>query len=239
MGLGALGSEVAHLLAQEGVKHFLLVDGDLLLPGNVARHRANLTDAGRPKVVAVEQDIRRINPAAQVQNLEGWIDEQLPALDFTPQGADQPFVAIGLTGDEASEHVLGELMSLHRQHCIHAWMEMDGQVLRLFRVLSGKDPTLLELGRDPQASIPSLPRSSGLAVRPRECAESVLPGSAGNIHAAANFVARMVLDVIVGRQENENHWLFAPDGVRETAEPIPVQLSARYGVAGYQLRDSR
>lgn len=57
VGLGALGSEVAHLLAQEGVTRYLLVDGDLLLPGNVARHRANLTDAGRTKVDAIERDI--------------------------------------------------------------------------------------------------------------------------------------------------------------------------------------
>ncbi|WP_375769177.1 ThiF family adenylyltransferase [Archangium gephyra] len=238
VGLGALGSEVAHLLTQEGVGNFLLIDADLLMPGNVARHRANLADAGRPKVLAVQQDIQRINPSANVQVMENWIDEQLPKLGWTPQGPDVPFVAVGLTGDEASEHVLGELATLHRQHCIHAWMEMDGQVLRLFRVLSGKDPTLLELGRDPQSSIPPLPRSSGLAVRPRECAEAVLPGSAGNIHAAANFIARMVLDVIVGRQEDENHWLFAPDGVRDM-EVNFSQLRVRYGVAGFRLSGAR
>jgi ThiF family protein len=237
VGLGALGSEVAHLLAQEGVGNFLLVDPDLLLPGNVARHRANLADAGRPKVSAVQQDIQRINPSANVQVLGNWIDEQLPKLGWTPQGPDVPFVAVGLTGEEASEHVLGELATHHQQHCIHAWMEMDGQVLRLFRVLSGKDPTLLQLAREPQSSIPPLPRSSGLAVPPRECAETVLPGSAGNIHAAANFIARMVLDVITGRQEEENHWLFAPDGVRD-AEAEFSPLRSRYGVAGFRLSGS-
>lgn len=238
VGLGALGSEVAHLLAQEGVGSFLLVDADLLMPGNVARHRANLADAGRPKVMAVQQDILRINPSAKVQMLENWIDEQLPKLGWTPQGPDVPFVAVGLTGDEASEHVLGELATFHRQHCIHAWMELDGQVLRLFRVLSGKDPTLLQLAREPQSSIPPLPRSSGLAVPPRECAETVLPGSAGNIHAAANFIARMVLDVITGRQEDANHWLFAPDGVRDTEVEFSP-LRSRYGVASFRLSGSR
>ncbi|AKI98681.1 ThiF family protein [Archangium gephyra] len=238
VGLGALGSEVAHLLAQEGVGNFLLVDADLLMPGNVARHRANLADAGRPKVVAVQQDIQRINPSAKVQVLENWIDEQLPRLGWTPQGPDVPFVAVGLTGDEASEHVLGELATHHQQHCLHAWMEMDGQVLRLFRVLSGKDPTLLQLSREPQSSIPPLPRSSGLAVPPRECAETVLPGSAGNIHAAANFIARMVLDVITGRQDEENHWLFAPDGVRDTEVEFSP-LRSRYGVASFRLSGSR
>ena len=235
VGLGALGSEVAHILAQEGVGQFLLVDGDRLLPGNVARHRANLADAGRPKVNAVKQDIQRINPSAEVQSIESWIDEQLPLMHWSSQKPDAPFVAVGLTGDEASEHVLGELASVHRQHCIHAWMEMDGQVLRLFRVLNGKDPTLLQLGRDPQSTIPSLPRSSSLAVRPQECAEAVLPGSAGNIHAAANFIARMVLDVILGSEEAENHWLFAPGGVRGSDEGLPPSLRHRYGVAGFKL----
>jgi len=236
VGLGALGSEVAHLLAQEGVGSFLLVDGDLLLPGNVARHRAGLADAGRPKVQAVEQDIKRINPAAQVNAVASWIDEQIPRLTFIDAGTDEPFVAVGLTGDEASEHVLSELTSMHRKHCIHAWMEMDGRVLRLFRALNGKDPALLELGRDPESSIPPLPRSSGLAVRPQECAEAVSPGSAGNVHAAANFIVRAALDVITGREEDENHWLFAPDGVRdEAAELVPRPLRSRYGLVGFRL----
>jgi len=238
VGLGALGSEVAHLLAQEGVGNFLLVDGDILLPGNVARHRANLADAGRPKVNAVEQDIKRINPSAQVHAVASWIDEQIPGLAFIDPGPDEPFVAVGLTGDEASEHVLGELTSMHRKHCIHAWMEMDGRVLRLFRVLNGKDPTLLELGRDPQSAIPPLPRSSGLAVRPQECAEAVSPGSAGNIHAAANFIARAALDVITGREDDQNHWLFSPDGVRDAAVLVPPPLRSRYGVVGFRLPSS-
>lgn len=71
VGLGALGSEVAHLLAREGIGYFTLVDGDILLPENVARHRADLLEIGRSKVEVARTLIHRVNPDAVVTPLHG------------------------------------------------------------------------------------------------------------------------------------------------------------------------
>ncbi len=240
VGVGALGSEVAHLLAQEGISRFVLIDGDLMLPGNAARHHAGLPESGRAKVDVVRRSIQRTNPSADILSLHGWLDETVHTIFSsseherrgTPQG---PVVAVGLSGDEASEHILGEMCSYFRIPCLHGWLELDGRILRLFRVVPGQDPPLLELARNPSTSIPALPHPSSSPKPVRQCAESVLTGSASNVHAAANFVARTVLDVIAGVPGPENHWLFSPGGVHEPELPVPGRLRSRYGVEAYHL----
>lgn len=234
VGLGALGSEVAHLLAQEGVAHFLLIDGDVLLPGNVARHRANLADAGRTKVDAVERDILRITPSASVSAIHGWVEQLVPALTTTQP--PETMIVLGLTGHEGSEHVLGTCCTQLGLRCLHAWLERDGTLLRLFRVIPGRDPSLLELANAPDR-IPHPPpdRAPVLASAPAECAEVILPGSASNIHAAANFVARMTLNIITGQADGHNHWLFAPGGLRDSDPSLPGSLRRAYGVAEHKL----
>ncbi len=230
VGLGALGSEVAHLLAREGVARFTLIDGDLLMPENVTRHRADLTEAGQPKVETMKRHILRVNPTAKVETVSGWIDELVPAEGWR---SSRPSLMLGLTGDEGSEHVLGARCAELGIGCLHAWLELDGLVLRLFRALPERDPTLLDLTRSPESSIPYLPRRA--TPGPAACAENVLPGSAANVHAAANFVARAALDLIAGRAGEDNHWLFAPDGVSDPDPGVPAALRARYGTASFAL----
>lgn len=53
IGLGALGSFSADMLARAGVRHLTLVDGDVILPGNIVRHLVGRESIGLPKVDAV------------------------------------------------------------------------------------------------------------------------------------------------------------------------------------------
>ena len=53
-GLGALGGHVALALANSGVGSLNLVDGDLLLPGNVIRHVAGSEFIGQRKALSVQ-----------------------------------------------------------------------------------------------------------------------------------------------------------------------------------------
>lgn len=231
VGLGSLGSEVAHLLAQEGVRHFFLVDGDLLLPGNVARHRAGLSHAGQPKVDSVAQLIKQIQPDATVEVTTKWFDELVPTL-ANGEGQGPAPLFVGVSGDEATEHLLGDIARELSVPCIHAWLEIDGTVLRATRFIPDQDPTLSKAADDPEA-----PRliSPDNPEGPRICADAVLPGSALNIHAAANFVVRLVLDVIGGASAPENHWLFAPAGIPGDVD-APEVLRRPYGVLSARLR---
>lgn len=235
-GLGALGSEVAHLLAQEGIGRFMLCDADILLPGNVARHRANLSDAGRLKAEAVARDIHRVNPHAKVDAVKGWLEELVPLLRVPRQ--QHRTIAVGLTGDEASEHALGDACTELGISCFHAWLEHAGQVLRLFRVIHGRDPSLLALATAPSNPVPPIPKSELPALAATECAEVVLPGAAVTVHAAANFVAQAVLDAAIGHHPAENHWLLAPNGLSTPSLPAALlPLRNRFGLCAFTLRD--
>jgi len=227
-GLGSLGSEIAHLLAQEGVRAFYLVDGDLLMPGNEARHRAGLADSGRAKVSVVADLIRQVQPEASILTHQGWVDELAPTLQKSTK--DWSALIVGATGDEATEHFLGDMARGLDVPCVHAWLELDGKVLRAARYLPGLDPTISAAAN--LEATPRLERPSD-ATGPRICADTVLPGSALSIHAAANFVVRVVLDVIAGAWSNENHWLFAPGGLDLTGGP--AELKRPYGVLGVEL----
>lgn len=66
VGVGALGSQVADLLARAGVGELVLVDNDIVTPGNRTRHELDLGDVGQAKTLALSERIRRVNPWARV-----------------------------------------------------------------------------------------------------------------------------------------------------------------------------
>lgn len=62
LGLGALGSQIAALLARASVGRFLLVDPDIITPGNLVRHLLDYGDVGRGKAEAMQHALARMNP---------------------------------------------------------------------------------------------------------------------------------------------------------------------------------
>lgn len=73
VGAGALGSQVADLLGRAGAGDVVLVDSDIVTPGNRIRHELDLADIGRAKTQAVGDRIRRVNPWAAVTIREGRV----------------------------------------------------------------------------------------------------------------------------------------------------------------------
>jgi hypothetical protein len=62
VGLGSIGSKVAVSLARAGVKRFLLIDDDLLLPENLCRHELSWAAVGLHKAEGVQERLERIAP---------------------------------------------------------------------------------------------------------------------------------------------------------------------------------
>ncbi|HOX24241.1 MAG TPA: sulfur carrier protein ThiS adenylyltransferase ThiF [Candidatus Krumholzibacteria bacterium] len=62
-GCGGLGSNVAVALARAGVGHLILIDHDVVAPDNLNRQHFFRDDVGRPKVAALADHLRRIQPA--------------------------------------------------------------------------------------------------------------------------------------------------------------------------------
>lgn len=66
VGCGSVGSKVAASLSRAGVGSFVLVDGDILFPGNIVRNDLDLRFIGVNKPDAVKARIQEINPFAEV-----------------------------------------------------------------------------------------------------------------------------------------------------------------------------
>jgi molybdopterin/thiamine biosynthesis adenylyltransferase/ubiquitin-protein ligase len=67
VGLGSIGSKIAVSLARAGVKRFLLVDDDVLLPGNLCRHELAWESVGLHKVEGVREMLERTVPGVEVR----------------------------------------------------------------------------------------------------------------------------------------------------------------------------
>jgi molybdopterin/thiamine biosynthesis adenylyltransferase len=102
VGLGSGGGYVALTLAMSGIGRFVLVDDDVLEPANIVRHVADRRYLGQPKVEAVADLILQRNPDAQIQVVEGRIEDHLDLLD------DVDIVAVGADG-EAAKFMLNEV----------------------------------------------------------------------------------------------------------------------------------
>lgn len=70
VGCGSMGSKVAASLARAGVNRFLLIDGDVMKPGNVERNDLDWNAIGAHKVDGVAKRLRAIRPEVEVDR---WI----------------------------------------------------------------------------------------------------------------------------------------------------------------------
>ena len=61
-GCGGLGSNIAHMLARTGIEKFIIADFDTVTISNLNRQFFFKKDIGKPKVDALEDNLRKINP---------------------------------------------------------------------------------------------------------------------------------------------------------------------------------
>lgn len=66
VGAGSVGSKIAVSLARSGVERFVLIDEDLLLPGNLVRHDLDWLAVGMHKVDGLARRLSLVNPGACV-----------------------------------------------------------------------------------------------------------------------------------------------------------------------------
>jgi len=67
-GLGGLGSQVAVALTRMGIGRLVLADFDVVEPSNLNRQQYFIDQIGMPKVEALEETLRRVNPSVKLEN---------------------------------------------------------------------------------------------------------------------------------------------------------------------------
>ena len=74
-GAGGLGSNCAFNLVRSGFRHFKIIDDDKIDPSNLNRQFYFFDQIGMPKVRALEQNLKRINPDLDGEFIEKKINE--------------------------------------------------------------------------------------------------------------------------------------------------------------------
>lgn len=83
-GVGGLGSAVAVALARIGVGHLILADFDVVEPSNLNRQQYFVDQLGLPKVEALAETLRRVNPYLNLTTHRILLDpDNLPTV-FAP-----------------------------------------------------------------------------------------------------------------------------------------------------------
>lgn len=82
IGCGAIGSQFAPMAQRLGCKKFTLVDGDDVEDHNLNRQFFTLKHVGKNKALAVEAQLRAVDPDVDIEVIATYIDDDEPLKDL-------------------------------------------------------------------------------------------------------------------------------------------------------------
>lgn len=94
-GVGGLGSAVAIALTRIGIGRLILADFDIVEPSNLNRQQFFIDQLGQPKVLAMAENLIRINPYVKVETHQLRLNQQnipeiFAAVDVLVEAFDRP-----------------------------------------------------------------------------------------------------------------------------------------------------
>jgi hypothetical protein len=161
VGLGSVGSKVAISLARSGIKRFLLVDDDLMLPGNLSRHQLDWSAVGAGKAEAVKEALSIIAPDLDIQYRTIRLAGQESA--HSASTALAALAACDLIIDATASPAVFVLLAAvaKRQPVPMVWGELFAGAIGAFfaRSRPGKDPDPLSMRAGLLAYLEQLPKA--------------------------------------------------------------------------------
>ena len=208
VGLGSLGSRVAMSLARSGIKHFILVDDDVLLPGNVCRHpldwRAVLAHKAQGVADAVNWTTPDVVAAVFAVNLTGQESPTVTGRALDALGGCD--LIVDATAAAGVFNLLAGVSASAGK--ILAWGEVfaGGIGGLLARSRPGKDPTAHEIRAGYHAFCLEHPMEGDFrpasnygAIPDGPEAEPMIAGAA-EVDIIAAHLTRTVLDALLGTE---------------------------------------
>jgi len=134
VGCGTIGGYLAHLLVRGGAGsqagELILVDPDIVMPANIARHILGIEFLFRPKVEALSEHLLRDMPLTEIKSIQSVIQD----IDLLKQTD----LVIDATGDESLSMYLNERrIKGEAPDVIHTWIEGAGLAAQAFLAQSG------------------------------------------------------------------------------------------------------
>jgi molybdopterin/thiamine biosynthesis adenylyltransferase len=128
VGVGAIGSVVADLLHRHGVGRLVLVDGDVLKPGNTTRHLLGNEYVGLNKAIGME---RMLSQRLRDRSTVTAIDAAVTALDPAVNLLDTVDVVVDATADGRATALLTAAADAGAGRLVSACVLADGYAVRV------------------------------------------------------------------------------------------------------------
>ena len=232
IGLGALGSSVAELLAKAGVGKFRLCDTDRLSTGNVARHVGGVDEFGAWKTRVVMKRLLEINPFIRFEKEDVITGSAVGSLEKLSAFIKPADVIISTVADEGVESVINQIGVIDRKVIIYGRALRRASMGRVFLVRPGIDACKsclseyhrsdLEGGEVPKDWIRIEEHPDDVLLH--ECGRPVIAGSAVDLSFISGLIARVALDVLEGKTHESNHWIWSrmPEPDIDTRLNLPM-----------------
>lgn len=229
IGLGALGSRVAELLAQAGIGSISLCDIDRLSIGNVARHIGGVKDFGDRKTEVVASRILNINPEIRIPVMEEGSASSFAVLDRLLGSVD---LVVSTVADENVESLINHFAVSHGKTVLYGRALRRGTIGRIFLVRPRQDACKHCLGIYASRDTKKEKSQNIVAVSEREedvllheCGRPVIAASAVDLSFVASIIARKSLDYLENEDQTENHWIWAGQAAPDIDERLANPLS--------------
>jgi len=212
-GAGALGGYTATTLAQSGIGSLRIVDGDVLLPGNVVRHVAGHDKVGAPKVKAVREIIANHAPWTEVTMFQE--SPRTPSrIHELATGVD---IAVDTTGSEALTYSLAMVAQDSGMPVVSGALYRGGGVARVQRQARPTDTPILQ--RVDLSRYPPIPPGDGtdeFAEQNLGCSAPVNNAPPFAVQSCAALIVQVAIDALTERFEFEDELI---EVYRAVAEP--------------------
>jgi sulfur carrier protein ThiS adenylyltransferase len=212
LGIGALGSSVAMLLAKAGVPWMRITDGDRMRPTNAVRHQAGLLSIGQLKTHATLWEVlQHVPDCTVVTDFESWDPEELATW------ISEVDVVVDATTHETFSLLVNELAIRAGKPVVYTFTQRRAAIGQVIIVRPSIDPCLLCHTRLVAAEgYPVIPPGEEGDFVETGCGIPTVQASAVDIEATANAAARAALRILQGRADARNHLLLVheplPDG---------------------------
>lgn len=196
VGLGAVGSHLAELLARSAVGSLRLADFDSLWPANVIRHATDpRVQAGTPKVLAVRDALAPYSWVSIDAKVELLRDHR--ALRERLGGVD---LAVDATGDRAFSEFMARVASEAGVPFLTVALYRGGSLSRVQRQADGDRPIWLRMGHAHSPEITPGPDEIEYLGLETGCLGPVNNAPPVAVVRAASLAAEICVDLLTGRR---------------------------------------
>ena len=189
VGLGAVGSFTVDLLARAGVEQFVLVDHDVLKPGNTVRHLLGNGYIGQPKTKAMRTHLmneRGIDPSAIEVRDGDALNAEL--IDDLIQTCD---LVVDATADFSIGQLIVAVANRHDGRFLMVGLQNDGDTARI--------DIVPPFGQSSSLPSSSRPRSSTAQYFEAGCGSPISPAPPQSAVESAAIACRHAVGILIGR----------------------------------------